>query len=80
MTHSNDRNKSGAEGNSEAGRLSRIEALVESNSRTLEALINQQATFQLQQNLAMNEMRQSINASNAIANSNSRSIQAMMKQ
>ncbi len=70
MTHSNNN----------SDRLSRIEALVESNSRTLEALINQQATFQLQQNLAMNEMRQSINASNAIANSNSRSIQSMMEQ
>lgn len=66
--------------NNHSDRLTRIETLVESNSRAIQALIDQQATFQLQQNVAMNEMRQLISSTNAIANSNSRSIQAMMEQ
>ncbi len=60
--------------------LEETKAIANSNSRAIQTLIDQQAAFQLQQNLAMNEMRQSINASNAIANSNSRTIEAMLEQ
>ncbi len=64
MTHSNNNN---------SDRLSRIEALVESNARTIQAMMEQRASDQIRHEQTIAEIRANIN-------SNSRSIQAMMEQ
>lgn len=60
MTHSNDNN---------SDRLTRIEALVESNARTIQATSTN-----------IDKLSTEIQETKAIANSNSRAIQAMMEQ
>ncbi len=65
MTHSHDNNNS--------DRLSRIENLVESNSRAIQALIEQRGSEQLQHEQAMASIR-------AVTDSNARSIQAIIEQ
>ena len=55
--------------NSNGDRLDRIEAIIESNSRAIQAMMEQQSTNTID-----------LQETKAIANSNSRGIQAMMEQ
>lgn len=61
-------------------RLDRIEAIVESNSRAIQAMSERQAAISEQQSLIIEQQAIKHQETMAIVESNSRAIQAMMEQ